>query len=143
MESFSLQMEKWIKKTKGRLDEFAIEFAQDLNEEIVRRTPVITGTLRASWFSNIGSVPTGVATAGDLSGVVTVAKMNLVASQLKYGDTYYLSNGAAYALRVEYGFVGSDSLGRYYNQTPRAFVRGVMGKAQKIAAKTARRVGAD
>ena len=141
MQSFSVEIEKWAKEARASLDDFAVEFAQDLNEEIVRRTPVDTGFLRASWFSNVGARPSGVATSGDTGGAVTIAKMNLVAAGLKYGDTYFMSNGAAYAMRLELGFTGRDALGRYYNQPPRAFVRGVMGRAQKIANETAKRLG--
>lgn len=39
------------------------------------------------------------------------------------GDTVMASYGMVYSLRLEYGFEGTDSLGRTYSQQPYAFVR--------------------
>lgn len=36
-----------------------------------------------------------------------------------------------YAPRVEFGFVGKDSLGRYYNQKPKSFLRVTLQKNKK------------
>lgn len=139
---FSLDIEKFVERTKGRLEEFTVEFIQDLNEQIVYATPVIDGNLRASWWSSLNTRPAAPASAkGDKSGAVTIARLNLTAATIRLGDVYYMTNGAAYAMRVEFGFTGKDSLGRYYDQKPQAFVRGVMGRAQSIAARAADRVG--
>ena len=141
-QQFALDVEKFTRQTKGRLEEFTVEFIQDLNEEIVLRTPVDTGFLRASWWSALNARPgAGAAPGNDKAGALTVAKLNLTAASIRLGDTYFMTNGAAYAMRLEYGFVGKDSLGRSYNQSPRGFVRAVLGRAQSIAAKTAARVG--
>lgn len=130
---FDVQIAAWVAKAKAREREFCIEFVQDLNEEVVRATPVKTGFLRASWWGSIG---TPIENAGGGS----VAQMNLVAAAIVPGDVYYAMNGAAYAKRVEYGFVGEDSLGRKYSQAPRAFVRGTVARAGDIADAAAARV---
>jgi hypothetical protein len=132
---FDVQIAQWVAKAKGRTREFCIEFVQDLAEEVVRATPVKTGFLRASWWASIGT-PTSAAGGG------SVAAMSLVAAAIVPGDVYYMMNGAAYAMRVEYGFIGQDSLGRNYNQPPRAFVRGTVARAGDIAEAAAARVAA-
>lgn len=138
---FSLDIEKFVERTKGRLEEFTVEFIQDLNEAIIRGTPVDTGNLRASWWAALNGRPPALGGGSDKSGATTIARLNLTAATIRLGDVYYMTNGAAYAMRVEFGFTGKDSLGRYYDQKPRAFVRGVMGRAQSIAARAADRVG--
>ena len=45
-----------------------------------------------------------------------------VVSGLKLGEVFMMRNNAVYAMRIEYGFVGTDSLGRHYNQQGRYFV---------------------
>ena len=60
-------------------------------------TPVLTGTLRRSYFGRIVEV------AG---GVVAIIGTNL-----------------EYAARVEFGFVGADSLGRIFNQSAQPHLR--------------------
>jgi len=37
--------------------------------------------------------------------------------------TVGVGSNIVYANRIEYGFVGADSLGRFYNQPPKAFLR--------------------
>ena len=62
-----------------------------------RFTPVDTGRLRSSITREMG---------GDAEGMVGRVGTNV-----------------EYARRIEFGFVGTDSLGRTYNQAPRSFLR--------------------
>jgi hypothetical protein len=42
---------------------------------------------------------------------------------------------AAYAARVEFGFVGQDSLGRYFNQAAKSYLRaGILGQRATVLA---------
>jgi hypothetical protein len=137
-EQFKIDVSKWVDGAKDKLRRFAIEFVQDVAQEIVEVTPWKTGNLRASWYATIndsGSAPAG--------GIGDVASLGLVAANLKLGDVYRMQNGAVYAMRVEFGFVGLDSLGRHYNQAPRAFVRNTLARADTIAAATAAKIAAE
>jgi phage gpG-like protein len=40
----------------------------------------------------------------------------------KDNEGYYIYSDLPYAARVEYGFIGKDSLGRWFNQTGQFFV---------------------
>ena len=150
-EAFTLQIDAFVKKAKGRAEEFCSEFAQDVAEEVVRATPYKTGFMRASWVASIGKVPGGKMRAPkkrgkattDVTDAKTVAKLNLVASEFKPGEIIYFTNSAVYAMRVHYGFVGTDSLGRKYAQPPRPWVTDVVVRSNLIAQKTARRVAKD
>lgn len=133
------QAAEWAKKTKGKVKEWAIETLQDLNQEVVYNTPVVTGFLRGSWWATIGEAGSSGGSA-DPSGGQAIARLNLTALSLELGDTYTVYNGAAYAARVEFGFVGEDSLGRHYDQAPRAMVGKAVARFQQIAEAAAMRV---
>jgi hypothetical protein len=45
----------------------------------------------------------------------------------------FVGSNIAYAARVEFGFVGKDSLGRMYNQAPKPYLRaGILRQREKI-----------
>lgn len=135
-ERFRLDVSQWIAGAKEKGRAVVIETIQDLNEAIVARTPVKTGFLRGSWFASIGAPPS----AAGVAGRDPIAQAAIVAAGIKPGDVYYMGNVAGYARRLEYGFVGEDSLGRTYDQAGRFWVRGVMNEASSIAMAAAQRV---
>lgn len=135
-EQLSIDVAAFAEKTKGKLRAFATEFIQDMNEAVVMATPVGkpprgTGFLRGSWFAQLNTLPGAQEGAPDKGGTATVSQMNLVAADLKLGDTIYCTNGASYAVYVEYGTS---------RMAPRAFVRGTIDRAQAIADAAAMRV---
>lgn len=124
------QIKAWVEKAKNKPLEFAVEFLQDMNEAVVYGTPFVTGFLRGSWYSNVGSEPDADGGAPD-SGGGAVARMNLALGELSLGEIYYAVNGASYGPFVEYGTS---------HMAPRAFVRSVVNRAQAIADAAAARV---
>lgn len=131
---FEIAIDAFVKKAKGRIDAFCIEFAQDLNEAIVTATPVKSGFLRASWWGSIGAPEQVEPKEPDDSdkGIVTVSRLNLgIAGQPLAGKAYFLTNGASYAQFVEYGTA---------KMAPRAFVRSTVARAEEIADAAATRV---
>lgn len=117
------EIAKWTDSTQTWLRRFAVEFIQELNNEVVLATPFKTGHLRRSWWGSLNSATGGAAGGGD------VGQMNAVAAEFTENDTYYGVNTAKYAAFVEYGT---------YKMAPRAFVRRTVDRAQEIA----NRVGA-
>jgi uncharacterized protein CbrC (UPF0167 family) len=115
--NFELQLEQFGKSITDNMERFAQRFCQDLANEIVEATPVKTGFLRASWKPNVNGADAD-------------------ATSLEVGDVFELINTATYARRVEFGFMGTDSLGRHYTQSGRAFVRGVLNRADLLASTT-------
>lgn len=76
------------------------------------RMPVDTGFLVNSSRASLDGVPTSE--SGDPA---------LVFEQMAVGQTVTVGWTAAYALRMEHGFVGEDSLGRTYAQQGNGFLR--------------------
>jgi hypothetical protein len=56
------------------------------------------------------------------------------------GQVITILNPTVYARRIEYGFVGEDRLGRYYNQPGRHMVGQTMAEAETISANALRRI---
>jgi len=122
-----------LDKSKARLHEFAVEFIQDLNQKVVEATPYKTGNLRGSWYAGLNGEPDAASGPPDAGGAA-IARMNLVAAELKLGDVYYAVNGANYAGFVENGT--SKMAGRF-------FVAGTVNEAPAIAEATAARLAAE
>lgn len=59
---------------------------------------------------------------------------SLGVAEIKPGDTVYIGYTAKYARRLNYGFVGTDSLGRTYNQSGYGFVEAAAAKWPAIVA---------
>lgn len=91
------------------------------------RMPVDTGFLRNSLVSELNG--SKVAEGPE--------SYTLVAAQIEPGDTARFGWPAEYAMRIEYGFVGEDSLGRTFNQQGKFFVEGAAAQWQEIVAKNA------
>lgn len=77
--------------------------------------PVITGNLKSS----IGYVTDRSAGVGGLK-------------QPESKHTLRVGTNVAYAARVEFGFVGTDSLGRTYNQAGKPYLRPVLTHKQEF-----------
>jgi hypothetical protein len=134
---FQKSLANWSKKAGNKLEALARQSIQEMAQRVVTTTPVHTGFLRGSWQPSIGTVDLGAPGSSDKTGARAQVKTGLVVKQMKPGDTFFLINNAAYAMRVEYGFVGEDSLGRSYNQKGRFFVTRAVKQWPQIVAKTA------
>lgn len=128
VDASNFNIDAFVEKAKGRTRAFVVEFVQDLNEEIVRTTPVRTGFLRASWYAALGS---SAAAAGGQPAGDPLSRMNLVAARLGVGDVFTAINGAAYARFVHDGTS---------TMHPRPWVATVIDRASLIAEAAARRV---
>lgn len=117
---FNASIRDWAARFPEKMDALARQSSQELSERVVTSTPVDTGFLRSSWQPSLGKPALAKGEAG--AQAQASAQVSLVITEMKAGDLYYLVNNAAYAKRIEWGFVGQDSLGRTYNQTGRHMV---------------------
>jgi hypothetical protein len=115
---FGDQVRAMTEKAKQRSEVIFRESVQRLMEEANTpeagggKMPVDTGFLRNSVAASTSGMPGAGGTAP-----------GLVFAQLKVGETVYAGWTAAYALRMEHGFQGEDSLGRTYAQAGKGFAR--------------------
>lgn len=115
---FTAQIDAWVKKSEARLTAVFRLSSDKVISAVYDRTPVDLGYLRASWTVNL----TGVVPMNKKDGAVNPPIYSAVIGGAELGETIYASFAAVYARRIEYGFVGQDSLGRTYNQSGRRMV---------------------
>lgn len=111
-QEFSASIAAWAQRTEGELLALARQSVQSVAERIKVNTRVDTGNLRANWIASLNTPASETAGAGGRPPL----DYTVVIQQMKLGDTFWFSNNTVYALRIEFGFVGPDSLGRVYNQ---------------------------
>lgn len=128
--SFSAQVSDWVKATKERQVAVRREAAQRVIA--VMQTPVgqggnlplDTGFLRASLLAAVGAANFDIKEAPASGGAARydAGQVSLIIAKAELSDPIVAVYTAKYARRMEYGFVGEDSLGRTYNQAGRRFV---------------------
>lgn len=111
-------------------DDVVRESAIGLARRTIARTPVDTGHLRGNWqlitSPNAPELP-----FFDKSGGATLARITAQARSIRWGQPYYLTNGAPYAIHIEYGTSRME---------PRPMVRSTMREWQKIVDDASKRV---
>lgn len=136
---FSKAVNQWTKATVQRSEEAFQMGALDLFIALRDATPIDTGYLRSSLKVGInGALPSGAPNAyGSVSNDTEALS---VIAQLKLGDKVTMGYSAGYALRLNYGFTGYDSLGRYYSQAGRFWVEAISSQYVSIMRRAATRL---
>ncbi len=111
MSTFSIDIAKWVEKTKARMDLVVRKISLDLFTRIILRSPVDTGRFRGNWQVSIGSAPEGVLELDDKSGTATIARAQADTMKVKAGDVIYFVNNLPYANRLETGWSGQAPAG--------------------------------
>lgn len=138
MGKFSDQVSAWAKKSPERLVATYRRSIELLAEEMVRtkgqggRVPFQTGNLSRSLLASTQGMPkiSNSPGAGGNVGIVTAT--------LKLNQTIWLGYQAAYAARRNFGFVGTDSLGRKYNEGGDHFLEGAIAQWPQFVEQAAR-----
>lgn len=132
-QTWNADVRQWQRRFGLQLDALARQAVQEISYRVVAATPVDTGFLRSSWQPTIG-LPAG----SDASSGNPEAKLAVTVNGMKAGDRFYMINNAAYAKRLEWGFVGEDKLGRRFNQNGRYFVTGQLKRWPQVVAAVAK-----
>ncbi len=141
---FATHVDQWTKDSERRLLAVFQRSVELLAEELGKaqgnggRTPKLTGNLIRSILAQIGSMPSQGGPGAQFAG----SDVGLVVAQAILGDSISIGFQANYARRLNYGFVGADSLGRNYNQSGAGFVEGAAAKWPQIVAQAAAEVRA-
>lgn len=123
MGSWARSFEAAVDKRKKAVETIFRRSVEMLGAEMIRtranggKLPHLTGNLMRSQLASTVAMPK-VAPPGT---IFTGSNLGAVAARLKIGQTVYIGYQANYARRQNYGFVGQDSLGRYYNQSGAGF----------------------
>jgi hypothetical protein len=137
---FVRAVNKWTLETEQRCTDAFREGTKDFFDELWNATPVDTGNLRNSLRAEKNgaaafSMPSG---PGDYNSSRSQAYM--VLDSLELGDKVTLGYAATYARRLNYGFVGFDRLGRYFNQAGRFWIEAVGSRYRSIMRAAATRL---
>jgi hypothetical protein len=130
--SFSLDVQRWVAKAKGLADAAFKATALDAVNTVKSKTPVQTGYLRANWTVAKGNDPFPLPARTQFP--------EKVIADLRVGDRLVVCNPVVYAARIEYGFVGVDSLGRHYDQKGVGMMAQTLAELPEIARKATARV---
>jgi Bacteriophage HK97-gp10, putative tail-component len=132
---FSFAVTEWVNKAGARANELFRTIATDAVNRVKELTPVDTGFLRSNWTAILQGE------AEPKAGDVQAPQSAVTISHARIGDVIIILNPTAYARRIEYGFVGEDSLGRHYNQQGHHMVAQTMSEMTSIANAAAARLG--
>lgn len=135
--SFAASIKDWRDLTVEKLELVIKQSAQDVMEKAQLdkgnggNMPVDLGNLRNTSFvsglnGSISAKGSGDAYVGVIAG-------------MELGDVFFGGWTAEYAMRMEYGFVGTDSLGRRYNQAGNYFANNAAAQWQSIVAMNAQK----
>ena len=139
---FLQSVNKWTRETEERsetaLQNTALEFYNELRDA----TPVDTGNLRNSLIASVNgpsaATVTGPGSSPSDSSFRSGAEQSIAnIMTAKLGDKISYVYSATYARRLNYGFVGYDSLGRFFNQAGRFWIERVGSQYRSIARRVA------
>ena len=112
MAGFAATVDAWTRETEDRIERVFKTAAQYVIEDVAMRTPVDTGTLRASWTVTLDAP---LPLRDDIRPNSIPQDYKLAIAGAGIGTTIYASFVAGYAIHVEYGTS---------RMAPRAMVRG-------------------
>lgn len=125
MADFDFMVTRWCDRAGAAAEAVFRTIATDAVNRVKELTPVDTGFLRSNW--------TAVKQGEEEPVAGRVPDPASAIQQLRLGQVVVILNPTVYARRIEYGFVGEDSLGRHYNQSGRHMVAQTMAELPAIA----------
>jgi len=133
--SFASTINKWASESEERITAVRRRSVELLGDEMTRtrpqggRVPFKTGNLARSILASTTGMPTTA------EGPYPGSNLGLVAATLRNDQPLWIGYQAAYARRMNFGFVGADSIGRVYNQQGNHFVEGAVAEWPNIVAR--------
>ena len=125
MADFDFMVTRWCDRAGTAAEAVFRTIATDAVNRVKELTPVDTGFLRSNW--------TAVKQGEEEPVAGRVPDPARAIQQLRLGQVVVILNPTVYARRIEYGFVGEDSLGRHYNQSGRHMVAQTLAELPAIA----------
>lgn len=98
MAHWTMDLNKYVKKTKTQISEVRTAYAYALYSSIVRKTPVDTGRARANWNISAGRPDTSVT-----ENTRTTPKPKTAMPNPEGDESIFISNNLPYIETLEYG----------------------------------------
>ena len=136
-DSFAASVTAWARQSEARLTAVRNRSIDLLAEEMSNtipnggRVPFDTGFLARSIVASTQGMPR--ASQSPSPG----GEVGLITASLRLDQPVWLGYTANYARRVNFGFIGADSLGRVYNQSGAHFIEGAIAEWQNIVRRAA------
>lgn len=140
--SFAATISEWGRAEIDRAEAIFRDAAQTVANEVRTpladggRMPIDTGNLRRSLMASTSDMPS----IKPEQTTFNDAGLEMVIAGAELGGTVFLGFQAAYSARLNFGFVGTDSLGRVYNQQGYGFVDAVAQRWPQIVAASEARI---
>lgn len=138
---FLRAVNKWTLETEERSNDAFREGVKDFYDEMWRETPVDTGNLRNSLKATKDGVEPSQSPTGPGYANSAIPESYSAIDSLVIGERISLVYSATYARRLNLGFTGFDSLGRYYSQPGRFWIEAVGSRYRSIMRAAATRLG--
>lgn len=125
-DTFAGTISAWAVQERDRMEAIFHTAAQTAYTELRTtvnqggRLPHDTGNLRRSFMASTAPIPSRGDDQTEFPDYGPESEMVIANAPL--GSTIHIGSQAAYAARMNYGFVGTDSLGRVYNQAGFGFL---------------------
>ena len=127
---------KWALECEENAEATVRRASLDFRDHLLELTPIDTGNLRSSLVLGLnGNIPQGPHNA--YMSDDNEARARAVVASMKAGDTVDYRFLAVYALRLNYGFSGPDSLGRVFSQPGRFWIQEAGKSWNKILRRAA------
>lgn len=141
--TWSAYMNKQIKFVTSYTDTVFQNILLEFFDVMFNNTPVVTGNLRNSLHATVSTNAVSVTGAGlSNSEIATFSGYNQSIANImtaEVGDTVRFAYLATYGPRVNYGFNGFDSLGRFYSQNGQFFLERSASQFLGVARRVAKR----
>lgn len=131
MARWSLPIDKYVRATRGNLEQAARAVAFDMFSRIIVRSPVDTGRFRGNWQIDVHIVPAGWAEQYDKGGQGSIDRGRINLTKFRLGNTISMRNNVPYSIALEHGHSG---------QAPQGMVKVTMVEFGAITAAAARRI---
>lgn len=133
---FASQVDEWVQQTEKRINAVFRMSTQRIIQVMQEDVPYRDGFLRASLVVLVNKPPpVADKKAEGASTAWNIAEVQLAIAGAVNGDRIVSAYTMEYARRLEYGFTGTDSLGRSYRQAPRGWVRKASSRWKEIVAE--------
>jgi len=133
---FANEVDSWVQETKKRMNAVFRLSTQKMITIMQENVPYRDGFLRASLVVLVNQDPPPPnKSQEDGLGQYTEAYMQLAIANADAGDRIVAAYTMEYARRLEFGFTGTDSLGRSYSQPPRGWTRAAAQQWKAVVAE--------